>query len=133
MKHASRLATAAAVLALTLAVAGCGGQQPAQEAAPPAATESAPPPASGEVAIQITDRGFEPARPAVRKGEPVTLVFTRTTEQTCATDVMFPRLGTHYDLPMNTPVRVEIPAGAVQDTLYFACGMNMITGMVVGE
>lgn len=111
-----------------LALAGCGGG--AQQATSDSAQPAAP---AAEVAIQITDRGFEPARPVVKKGQPVTLVFTRTTDQTCATDVMFPRLGTHFDLPMNQAVRVELPAGSVQDTMYFACGMNMITGMVTAE
>jgi Cupredoxin-like domain len=82
------------------------------------------------IEIAITDQGFDPPEPKVRRGEAVTLAFTRKTERTCAVDAIFPRLGKHVDLPMNETVRVDIPAGVVTDTLYFACGMNMISGMV---
>ena len=73
---------------------------------------------------------FDPREPEVRRGEAVTLAITRKTDRTCAVDAIFPRLGKHVDLPMNQTVRVDIPAGAVTDTLYFACGMNMVRGMV---
>ena len=80
------------------------------------------------IEIAVTDEGFDPPDPEVRRGEAVTLAITRKTERTCAVDAIFPRLGKHVDLPMNQTVRVDIPAGAVTDTLYFACGMNMIPG-----
>jgi plastocyanin domain-containing protein len=82
------------------------------------------------IEIAVTDDGFDPREPEVRRGEAVTLAITRKTDRTCAVDAIFPRLGKHVDLPMNQTVRVEIPAGAVTDTLYFACGMNMVWGMV---
>ena len=82
------------------------------------------------IEIAVTDEGFDPPDPEVRRGEAVTLAITRKTDRTCAVDAIFPRLGKHVDLPMNQTVRVDIPAGAVTDTLYFACGMNMIRGMV---
>src|SRR5204863_866036 len=45
------------------------------------------PKSSAEVPISITDDGFEPARSVVPKGTPLTLVFTRKSDQTCVTDV----------------------------------------------
>lgn len=61
---------------------------------------------AGEVAITVTDEGFQPERVTVPKGAPVTLVFTRKSDQTCATDVTFARLGKSYPLPLNKSVRV---------------------------
>ena len=87
------------------------------------------PKSAGEVAITITDDGFEPARSVVPKGKPLTLVFTRKSDQTCVTDVTIGRLAKTVALPMNQSVRVELPAG-VQDTLSFTCPMDMYKGML---
>ena len=87
------------------------------------------PQAAGEVAISITDDGFEPARSVVPKGTPLTLVFTRQTDQTCVTDVTIGRLGKTVALPIHQPVRVELPAG-IEDTLSFTCPMDMYRGML---
>jgi len=84
----------------------------------------------GGTQVAVTDNGFEPALVRVPHGEPVTLVFTRKTDQTCATDVVFPALKRHYDLPLHRAVRVTLPANA-GDTLRFECGMGMLTGAVV--
>jgi plastocyanin domain-containing protein len=125
---------AAILLLATLSVAaGCGSKgTPGSTASTTSAGEASGRPSTGvrEIPVTVTDQGFEPARPKIEKGEAVTLVITRKTDQTCATDVMFPRLNLHVDLPLNQPVRVDIPSGAVQDTLYFACGMNMVSGEV---
>jgi plastocyanin domain-containing protein len=109
---------------------GCGGQQSPGSASSTAAGRT---PANREITIAVTDRGFEPARAVIRRGEAVTLVITRKTDQTCATEVMFPRLNKRLPLPLNRPVRVEIPAGVVKDTLNYACGMNMLAGTIVAE
>ena len=87
---------------------------------------------AGEVAITVTDDGFRPERVDVPKGAPLTLVFTRTSDKTCATDVIFGRLGKTYPLPLNQPVRVEIPQG-VQDTLGYVCPMDMYRGTIVAK
>ena len=122
----------AVVLLVTVAAlgAGCGGSKAKSGATAGDADEA---PRGHDIAVAITDRGFEPSQPQVERGEAVTLVFTRKTAQTCATDVMFPRLGMKVQLPLNEPVRVDIPAGAVEDTLYFACGMNMVSGQIVAK
>ena len=132
----TRFVVAAALAAL---VAGCGShtQSGSTVAETPEPTAEAIPPHTGdgprEIQIAVTDKGFVPAQPAIHKGEAVTLVITRKTDFTCATNVMFPRLAKMVDLPLNQAVRVDIPAGTVQDTLYFACGMNMIAGQVTAR
>ena len=86
-----------------------------------------------EVAISVNEGGFEPARVTVPKGAPVTLVITRKTDRTCATEAVFSKLGGKtYPLPLNQPVRVELPGG-VEDSLGYACAMNMFLGTVVAE
>ena len=84
------------------------------------------------VAVTVTENGFEPAVASVPRGKPVTLVVTRRTDQTCATDMMFEGTGQRYELPLGKPVRIDLAAG-VRDTLRYACGMDMIHGMIVAK
>ncbi len=83
-----------------------------------------------EIAIQITETGFVPASIRIRPGRPVVLVMTRITDQTCATEAVFPKLGKRVELPLNEPVRVELPARK-RGRIEFACGMGMYRGVVV--
>jgi len=84
---------------------------------------------AADVPIRVTEKGFEPSRIEVKKGTNATLVFTRMTDKTCATDVIFGENGAHLDLPLNQPVRIAL--GTVNDNIPFACGMKMITGEIV--
>jgi plastocyanin domain-containing protein len=84
---------------------------------------------AGEIHIDVTDQGFVPAEAKLRSGQPTTLVFTRKTEQTCATEVVIADLGVRRLLPMGQPVRIEVPAGRT-GTLSYACGMDMVKGQV---
>ena len=85
---------------------------------------------SHEYQIAVTDKGFEPAELKVPKGRAVTLVITRKTDQTCATEVVFASLEKRFALPLNQPVRVDLPASD-GGTLSYVCGMNMLGGKVV--
>ena len=87
--------------------------------------------AARDIAIRVTDKGFEPTEARVRRGEDVTLVFTRETDQTCAREVVLKERGTKVSLPLNEPVRVAL--GKVEGKVSFACGMDMLTGGVVAE
>ena len=97
---------------------GCQAKKEPQAKAPPA-----------DVPVTVTEKGFEPSRIEVKKGSNATLVFTRLTDKTCATDVVFSGNGAHLDLPLNQPVRIAL--GTVNENISFACGMKMITGEVV--
>lgn len=112
--------------------------QPAQEAthrsgtAPAEASGSAAGKQSAQVVrIAVGPNGFEPARVELKPGVPVRLVFTRTTEATCAKKVQVPEFGIGAtDLPLNEPVAVELtPKG--NGAFTFACGMNMLKGSLV--
>jgi len=85
-----------------------------------------------EIRLEVTDRGFVLAEAVIPKGQAVTLVVTRKTDQTCATEIVLPQSNQRHTLPLNQPVRIAIPAGA-QDTLNYVCGMNMLGGTIVAK
>ena len=89
------------------------------------------PPATGHV-IEVTDKGFEPALTEVKKGEPVTLLVTRRSDHTCATEMVFAGIDSSFDLPYNRTVRIQL-APNLGDTLRYACGMDMYSGMIVAK
>jgi multidrug efflux pump subunit AcrA (membrane-fusion protein) len=81
------------------------------------------------VAVTVTATGFEPASLSLRRGVPARVTFTRTTDQTCATEVAIPAAGIRRALPLNEPVTVEfVPAAG---DVAFQCGMGMLSGVMV--
>lgn len=83
-----------------------------------------------ELKISVGDTSFEPARLTVRAGVPARLIFTRTSERTCATSVVFASLKIKRDLPLNEAVAIEFTTDKTGE-IAFACGMNMLRGTVV--
>ena len=102
-----------AIAALVL-LAGCGASGPS------------------EIQVSVTDTGFEPKDVHIKKGQAAVLVITRKSNNTCATEAVFAETGKKYDLPLNTPVRVDL-TGASSGTLHYACGMDMEHGTVTIE
>src|SRR5687768_7714267 len=96
--------------------------------------ESSLPPSDGrpEVAITVNDRGYSPAEATAAAGEPVRLVFTRTTDEGCGQQLVFPDLDIRRDLPLNEPVAVDITMPA-SGRVAFTCGMDMYRGAVVAR
>ena len=118
------------VLALVL-VAACSPEKPSKEEwkAPSPATA---PPATTRIDIAVTEAGYEPAQITVPKGQPVTLVFTRKTGKTCAKDVVVEvdeKTRIKKDLPLGEPVDIAATFPKAGE-LHYACGMNMVTGVV---
>ena len=83
-----------------------------------------------EAKVTVSDTSFEPSRLTLRAGVPVRLTFTRTSEKTCATSVVFAALSIRRDLPLNQPVAIEFTPKSAGE-IAFACGMNMLRGTVV--
>ena len=81
------------------------------------------------VEIAVTTKGFEPAHVKVTKGEPLKLVVTRKTEETCAKEIVIPDANLKADLPLNKPVTLSFTPKRSGEIKY-ACGMNMITGVL---
>jgi membrane fusion protein, heavy metal efflux system len=112
------------------------GLRPAAATAAPDASTPTPPAgrASDTADIQsakivVTEHGFEPANVALRAGKPARLTFLRTTDKTCGTEVVFPSLNIKRALPLNEPVQVDFTPAKAGD-IAFACGMNMLRGMM---
>ena len=104
----------------------------------PTGTSAGPPPASTgsdtvniqSAKIVVNEQGFEPAKVPLRADTPARLTFIRTTDKTCGTEVVVPALKIKKALPLNEPVVIEFtPANTGE--IAFACGMNMLKGMVV--
>jgi plastocyanin domain-containing protein len=105
------------VAGLTL-VAGCAGK-----AGPGAGN-------GNRVAIAVTDKGFEPATVTVTAGKPVTLVVTRQTDKTCATELVMEEHHINQKLPLGTPVEITFTPEKPGELTY-ACAMDMYHGKVI--
>ncbi len=89
----------------------------------------AKPDAVRTVQVGVTNE-FSPAEIHVKKGEKVKLVFTRTTDRTCATSVHIRDLGVSQELPLNKPVAVTLEPKKAGKFRY-SCSMDMIAGTLV--
>lgn len=110
------------VALVTAFVAACSG---GDEASAP----SAIPP--GAHRITVDGQGYHPASLELPSGAPATLVFTRTSDDGCGQQLVFPTLGIQRDLPLDEPVVVEIPS--VEGEIRFTCGMDMYRGTIVAH
>jgi hypothetical protein len=84
------------------------------------------------VHIQVSERGFEPARIEIPANRALTLAFTRDSAPTCGSEVVFPALGIREALPVGETVLVHLPARPAGE-LAFGCGMGMYRGMIVAH
>jgi plastocyanin domain-containing protein len=83
--------------------------------------------------VTASERGFSPPSLKLTPGGPGShagVTFLRTSDKTCATEVVFPDLKIEQKLPMNQVVSVEVPTDA-ERTLTFQCGMGMYKGALV--
>lgn len=85
-------------------------------------------PTAVRIEVAVTKDGFVLGKvPSLKVGTPVTLVVTRTVEQTCATDIVLKEFGLSVPLPLSKPVEVTfVPRQAGK--VHFACAMDMISG-----
>jgi plastocyanin domain-containing protein len=120
----SRLAAAALCL---FALPSCSKSEGPSKAN---VTIAPPPPGVQQVKVIVDATGFQPSEVRLEKGTPASVVFVRTTESTCAKDVVFPELKLERRLPLDTPVAIDIPTGDAR-TLVFQCGMGMYKIAVV--
>lgn len=101
---------------------------------PPAAATANPTAASAGSQnvprVTVSEQGFQPARVSVRSGAPARLTFVRTSDATCATEVMIPALNIKRALPLNQPVTLEFTPQKTGN-VEFVCGMGMLRGTIV--
>lgn len=111
---------------MAMVTAACKKQAPAAPQAPAEVVA----PASGRVAVAVDGEGYHPATIRAAAGRQLTLVFTRTTDESCGQQLVFPTTNVRRDLPLNQAVEVPVTVPA-SGSLGFTCGMNMYQGTVV--
>lgn len=82
--------------------------------------------------IAVTEDGFKPDKIRVHQGHPVTLVFNRKTDVTCAKDIVIvvaDQQKIEKTLPLNQPVEVAVTFPRA-GTLSYACSMDMVKGQI---
>ncbi len=87
---------------------------------------------SDETKVTVDGKGFHPSHVELKKGGPGTITFLRTSDDTCATEVVFRDLAIRKELPLNKPVTVDVPTDKDR-ALTFACGMGMFESTLVVE
>ena len=131
MKKRAYVKRAGEAAALCLALLGaCSKSGGKSAAAEPDVPIPAAPPGVQQTKVIVDDKGFTPSHVEVQKGKPASLVFVRTTDDTCAKEVVFPELKLEKELPLRTAVNIDIPTSDAR-TLTFQCGMAMYKSAVV--
>ena len=100
-------------------LAGCAAQEAPKSTVDP-----------NRVVITVTDKGFEPEVVTVTAGEPVTMVVTRQSTQTCATEVVMAAHGINQPLPLGQAVEITFTPDKPGELTY-ACAMDMYKGKVI--
>ena len=80
--------------------------------------------------IEISTRGYQPARLRLRRGLRARVTFLRTTDATCAKEIDLPDFNIRRVLPLNQPVVVSFTP-KTRGTFSFICGMKMLSGALI--
>lgn len=125
-----------AVLAGTIVLFGfaCNKSADSAQAAQPAesakqAPAAAQTPVGRLIEVAVTNDGFSPSKIDVKKGETVTLRFTRTTKSECLKAISIPDLKIEKDLPMNTAVDVVLTPEK-EGPMTLQCWMAMVKATI---
>jgi plastocyanin domain-containing protein len=88
--------------------------------------------ATGTADLQLTvdGTGYHPSSISAPSGKPVRLTITRTSDEGCGQQIVFPSLNIRRDLPLNEAVTVEFTMPA-SGSVAFTCGMDMLRGSIV--
>jgi plastocyanin domain-containing protein len=120
------------VAALLVTGAACSKTEPAAKPAPAAAAAPAAPIATTgrRIDVTVTKEGYKPDKIDVAANEEVTLVFTRTEETECGSEVAIPSMNVKKALPLNQAVAIAFKADKPGE-VGFTCGMDMYKGTLV--
>lgn len=122
----------ASTLAVLVLGAACTKTEPAAETTTPEA-KPVPVVENGRLEMTVTEKGYEPSPVRVKKGEPLTLVITRTTDKTCATEIVLPGYDIEQDLPLNEPVTLTFTPKESGELKYGCAMRQMISGVFYVE
>jgi len=84
------------------------------------------------IKVAVDAAGYHPSEAKAKAGKPVRIEFTRTTDEGCGQQLVFPTLDIKKDLPLNQAVAVDVTMPA-SGKLAFTCGMDMYRGAIVAE
>ncbi|HET9940939.1 MAG TPA: cupredoxin domain-containing protein [Candidatus Eisenbacteria bacterium] len=87
---------------------------------------------SQTIRMTVSDRGFVPAEITVKRGVPVTLLVTRETAATCATELVIQGAGVRKELPLHQEVSVTFTP-KTKGELRYTCPMDMVSGSIQVE
>ena len=87
-----------------------------------------------EINVVVNENGYTPSEIKVPKHlDFVTLNFKRTTDKTCAREVISKDLGINKKLPLNKVVQVRFDVRN-KNTITFGCHMNMMyKGVIIKD
>lgn len=71
--------------------------------------------------LTVSEQGFAPLRVEARRGEPLTLLVTRTSEASCAKEILIPALGIRDSLPLRREVRLRFTPERRGELRYTCC------------
>lgn len=127
MKTASFFLASLLLGALAL---GCGKSNDASASSAQPASSAPVEVATGRVVeVKVTDKGFEPKAIEAKKGETISLKFTRSTSSECLKAIAIPSLKIEKDLPLNQAVIVNVKAEN-EGAIVFQCWMAMFKGQI---
>jgi plastocyanin domain-containing protein len=103
-------------------------------ALPVLAADKAPAAAGKKIEIKVTSAGFEPREIKVKKGEPVTLTFLRTTDKTCIKAIDIPAEKVkNFELPLDKAVSLTFTPAKAGVEKFHCTAMAMGDGKIVVE
>lgn len=80
--------------------------------------------------LTVDGTGYHPSSISAPPNKPVRLTITRTSDEGCGQQIVFPSLNIRRDLPLNHAVTVEFTMPA-SGSVAFTCGMDMLRGSIV--
>lgn len=120
------------VFVLLLGLAACKSEaKPEPKPKPTTASGTVGADGVRTIPIEASAKGYDPDRIPGTPGEKLKLVFTRTGGGECNAELKTPD-GKRVALPMNTAVEVLVTVPR-HGEVKFACGMDMMFGVVVAE
>jgi plastocyanin domain-containing protein len=127
LPHLRPLLGIALVMASADGVSGCSGcgKSGGEERATSVATK----PDLSVVDVAVGARGFIPNEVRWTRGTPLSLVFKRTSDEACGTEVTLPDVNVRRQLPLNEAVTVAVPS-SVPGKYEFRCGSSAYAGHV---
>ena len=80
--------------------------------------------------VTVDENGYTPAEIKVAPGSTVILNLTRTTADTCATEIVVPSMKINTKLPLNKPVQVTLK-DLKKGEIKFGCHMDLMLSGVI--